>query len=593
MPAPGPNAPLRVPPNCNRCQANRVAWSSPRVDYCYQCLPGGPFPPPACTRCGSRKDYFSQGLCLRCHPRSPQHVGSCTGCLAWGVYPQYSWTCWSCRWWRTHYPQGTCAYCRRAARVSDVQACRLCLEQARMVQQPGRAPDIAAAVKHGQQLFFANLLTKRRASAMPAAQPRQPRGKNRLPYPPGTTFDEHAGVQLALFDIAPDPDLVRRRVLDEDSDLTRYCAAIVNAHADRYGWSVRQRMAVIRSLRVLQMLRSNPTAKILASEVVGLRRYDGTITSTLDVLAEADLLIEDVPTHTERYFTAKFIAAGGLPPLMRQHLQLWLQIMIGGSRQAPRQIPRDPATVRLHILGLAPVVQTWAEGGRQSFAEITTDDIRDALAKLPADTSNRHHAESALKSLFKILKGRRLVFTDPTKGLVATAVRTTIPLPLDAALIRAELNSPDPALALAVALVAFHALTARQVRELLLTDIIDGRLHLAERDIPLAAPARTRLAAWLDHRNRTWPNTVNPHLLINRRTAPRLVTAGPSFPWKDSPLRPSALREDRILHEIHTTGGDVRRVCDLFGLSVDGATRYLNTLEHPDLSTHLQGPAHP
>ena len=68
-------------------------------------------------------------------------------------------------------------------------------------------------------------------------------------------------------------------------------------------------------------------------------------------------------------------------------------------------------------------------------------------------------------------------------------------------------------------------------------------------------------------------------------SAPRLVVAGPSFPWKDSRIRPRALREDRILHEIHATGGDVRRIYDLFGLSVEGATRYLKTIEHPDLTT--------
>lgn len=42
-----------------------------------------------------------------------------------------------------------------------------------------------------------------------------------------------------------------------------------------------------------------------------------------------------------------------------------------------------------------------------------------------------------------------------------------------------------------------------------------------------------------------------------------------------------ALRGDRILHEIQATNGDVRRVCDLFGLSIAGATRYADTLEHP------------
>jgi len=39
------------------------------------------------------------------------------------------------------------------------------------------------------------------------------------------------------------------------------------------------------------------------------------------------------------------------------------------------------------------------------------------------------------------------------------------------------------------------------------------------------------------------------------------------------------LREDRILHEIHTSGGDVRRICDLFGLTVAAALRYLPDLE--------------
>ena len=37
--------------------------------------------------------------------------------------------------------------------------------------------------------------------------------------------------------------------------------------------------------------------------------------------------------------------------------------------------------------------------------------------------------------------------------------------------------------------------------------------------------------------------------------------------------------------QIHATGGDIRRICDLFGLTVDGATCYLRTVEHPDLTT--------
>jgi hypothetical protein len=588
MPGPGPTAPL-LPPKGNRCQSNRVAWTSPRVDFCYGCLPGGPFTAPPCTRCGSHAEYFSQGLCSRCHPRSPEHIDSCKGCLAWGVYPRHNWTCWSCKWWEAHYPTGTCAHCGRVSHVSDTRACRLCLENARLEQIPGRAPDVAGANQHSQQLFFANMMFKRRVSSMPDYVTWDGRwskkNKNQLPHRPDTGFDENALVQLTLFDMAPDPEALRRRILIEDSELTRYCAAIVADHARRYGWSVRQRNAVMQTLRMLQTVRPTPTAKIRASDIVALRRYDGTISSTTDVLAEAGLLIEDIPTRVETYFNAKFIADGALPPQMEQHLRLWLQIMIGGSRHAPRQIPRDSATVELHIRGLAPVIQVWAEAGHQSFAEITKDDILTALATLPTKTTHRHFAENGLKSLFKILKGRRLVFADPMRGLDVTRVATNIPLPLDTALIRAELNNPNPAVALAVALIAFHALTGKQVRELQLTDIVDGRLRLGGRDIPLAAPVRTRLAARLDYRNATWPASANPHLLINRRTAPRLTPGGHSFPWRNSALRPQVLREDRILHEIHATGGDIRRLCDLFGLSIEGATRYLKTIEHPDLTS--------
>jgi site-specific recombinase XerC len=267
---------------------------------------------------------------------------------------------------------------------------------------------------------------------------------------------------------------------------------------------------------------------------------------------------------------------------MKQQLEVWLQIMTKGATTAPRQRARDPQTVRVHLQGIAPIIQAWADAGHQSLAEITPEQVRQAL---PEKGARRNLAEHGLRSLFKALKGRKLVFADPTRGMKASPVATNVPLSLDTAAIRGELNSPDPVIALAVALVAFHALTRKRVRALHLTDIVDGHLILGDRAIPLAAPVRTRLAAWLNHRNRTWPGTANPHLLINRRTAPRLVPVGAQFPWLHTTLRPQALREDRILSEIHATGGDIRRICDLFGLSVEGATRYLMTVEHPDLTT--------
>lgn len=262
-------------------------------------------------------------------------------------------------------------------------------------------------------------------------------------------------------------------------------------------------------------------------------------------------------------------------------MDTWLDIMLSGSKSAPRRLPRHPQTVHLHILGMAPIWHTWAARGIQSFAEISREDV---VAALPPPGAHRCFAEQGLRGLFDILKARKEVFTNPARGLRATPSGSTIPLPLDTELIRTALNSDDPASALAVALVAFHGLTGPQLQALALTDIHDGRLTVDGRSIPLAGPVRTRLAAYLDYRARTWPATINPHLLINRRTGPRTNRVGRGFPWVKLGVTPQALREDRILQEIHATGGDVRRICDFFGLTVDGAMRYTAGIEHPDLT---------
>jgi hypothetical protein len=59
------------------------------------------------------------------------------------------------------------------------------------------------------------------------------------------------------------------------------------------------------------------------------------------------------------------------------------------------------------------------------------------------------------------------------------------------------------------------------------------------------------------------------------------VRACKQFPWTTQDVTPQALRDDRITQEIYATGGDVRRLCDFFGLGIDAALRYTTVLEHP------------
>jgi hypothetical protein len=129
-------------------------------------------------------------------------------------------------------------------------------------------------------------------------------------------------------------------------------------------------------------------------------------------------------------------------------------------------------------------------------------------------------------------------------------------------------------------LLAYHAIHMRQLAQLQLTDIRGGRLHLDDRVILLAGPVRERVDAYLSYRAATWPTTVNAHLFIHARswTGTRPVTSE----WIGRQLGISAenIRLDRIYQEVEATGGDIRALCDLFGMSIANAARWITTIDH-------------
>lgn len=106
-----------------------------------------------------------------------------------------------------------------------------------------------------------------------------------------------------------------------------------------------------------------------------------------------------------------------------------------------------------------------------------------------------------------------------------------------------------------------------------------------------AEPVRVRLAAYLDHRNQRWPHTANPHLFIHHRTALGTKPVGARWPGLVLGTAARDIRTDRILDEVRATGGDLRRICALFGLSVKAAARYTSILDHPDLVGTRADPA--
>lgn len=537
------------------------------VGHCFECWPGGPVEPPPCRRCLSKLDYWTAGLCIRCHPRAPQAVDSCRDCLAWGATRTHKWRCKSCDGWRRKWPVGDCPVCGRAVPLHRDGGCRLCRTQRSLaLRSVDRSSliDLAEANRHGQQLFLADMS---RAARMAGTRTGVAEPVALAPIRPA------AGRQLVLIRVAWDLAEGARRGFPAPRDpaLAASLWSFVRDHARRHGWAVGQTERVQRGVRVLLGIQDSPGAPVRASDVALLSTIGLPARTVADVLAEAGMLEDDRVPALVRWFEAK---VAGLPADMQSELRVWLDVRRHGSTTPPRLKPRAEATIRSQLGFAMPALLAWA-GTHQSLREISRDHVH---AVLPPSGSPRSTMLQGLRSIFRVLKARQLVFVNPTTHMSVPKPNRPAPRSVDLDALRAALDSDDATRAALAALLAFHALTVGQLQSVELTDVRDGRLHLGDHTVLLAGPVRERLDSYLDHRATRWPDTANAHLFVNYRSA---HSTRPVTPWwvrKRLGMSPLAVRQDRILDEAHASGGDVRLVCDLFGLSVAGAYRYTATV---------------
>ncbi|MGT2462856.1 hypothetical protein [Sinomonas atrocyanea] len=567
------------PKTCSACGRRPVASSNnPRTRYCYECMPGGPYVPPPCRRCGRTEGYYSAGLCDRCHRHAPQPMTSCRDCHAWGVNRLNQWLCTACHKWRKRYPVGTCGSCRTVLAVNDDQACRLCWHQYRATGLKKAGMGLTAANLSGQQLFFANL----RHSA--AGQQRGYRRPGTDPAPNAregaAPFTSVSYRQLVLFD--SERDLRRGRTHGFPPTTHPEMAAFLDSTAlelaSRHGWGEDTAGKVRRGLAIVLALQDTPGAPVRTTEVLRLQQLGLNCTRVLEVCQVAGLLDDDLSPVIDRWFAGTI---ADLPAQMRSELGRWYSVMKSGSKTPPRSKPRSETTIRLYISWSLPALGTWAAAGHTSLREITADDVR---AVLPPAGDPRATMGQGLRCIFRVLKAHHLVFLNPLNRIRTGTAARLHPLPLPPEMLREALESTDPARAAVTALAAFYGLRTGQLRSLLLTDLHSGCLHLGERTIPLAAPVRARINAWIAYRERRWPNTANQHLFISRHTA---LGDGPvGYEWITQSIGTTVqkVREDRILHEMIASGGDLRRICDMFGLTIGGAERYAAALGLPGLA---------
>lgn len=476
--------------------------------------------------------------------------------------------CEGCHGWRRNFPeQGDCAGCGRLINLGAAGWCRLCWRQAAAARTQQRGITVAEANKHGQQLFLADTFRQKRP--IRSASPELP---SELPRPRRIAYH-----QLRLFEMPRDLRDIGKHLLQipQNGTLPAQLDELARRLADSHGWSKTRRNAALQGLRILLALQDGSGAAIRASDVTVLGHLGLRAQPVLEILSEAGLLIDDRRPAVLSWFDRQIT---DLPEPMTSEVRTWFEILHQGNAAPPRSKPRAEMTVRLRIRFALPALHTWATQGRLSLREITRADV---LTILPTTGSDRALMGTSLRSLFSVLKRHRLIFTNPTSRLRTGRPEMRQPLPLDLEPVQEAVNSSRPERSALAVLAAFHALRNGQLRDMLLTDLRDGRLHLPNRVVLLAPIVRDRISAWLDHRAKRWPCTANPYLFINAQTAVRTTSVSPQ--WINAVLGISAhaVREDRILDEAIASGGDIRRLCDLFGLSIAGAQRYVSVLGDP------------
>ncbi len=302
-----------------------------------------------------------------------------------------------------------------------------------------------------------------------------------------------------------------------------------------------------------------------------LRALDIGAERVAEVLDEMGVLVDDRRPAFDDWLERKL---DGLTQGISHDIEAWQRMLHDGGA---RTRARDQATVWNYLNAIRPVLLIWS-ARYHHLREVTRDDVLTVLATLHG--SRRMNTLVGLRSLFACSKKNGTIFRNPTSHIKVGQQEYGVIQPLRPSEVAdAIATANSPAVRLILALAAVHAARSGAIRELQLDDIDlnNRRLVIAGLTRPLDDLTRQLLLGWLDHRRTRWPNTANPHLIINQQTA---LEVGPvsSF-WAKKALRGHTatlerLRVDRQLEEALTHGPDPLHLAAVFGLDEKTAIRY-------------------
>jgi hypothetical protein len=296
-----------------------------------------------------------------------------------------------------------------------------------------------------------------------------------------------------------------------------------------------------------------------------------SVSRTAEILSAAGLLDDDRVLPLDAWTESRLAA---LAPGIAACARSWARALAHGTS---RSRPCSPGTARIYLLRACPVLRQWSSRYNH-LREVTPGDVTAAIAARHGH--ERRQALVALRSLMRHCKKHGLVFADPAARVRSTPqpAKTTLPLPASR-LSTAAAAAATPAIRLALALAAVHALRSKAIRHLALSDIdlAGRRITVAGQSRPLDGLTRKLALEWLSYRREHWPRTSSPFLIVNSQTATSRRPV--SKDWLNKPFRSlgvtlEQLRIDRQLDEALTAGPDPLHLTAVFGIAGETAIRY-------------------
>ncbi|MFB9881789.1 hypothetical protein ACFFMN_28015 [Planobispora siamensis] len=489
--------------------------------------------------------------------------------------------CAACTLWRHNkhrHQEDVCTGCGRTELIGKGY-CRLCWNQARAEARASGEPGVRAIASNFltqvgafHQLFFAGMQISKGATTTPERRYDR-RGAPRKPPPAPAHRPRGRWIQTKLLDVGRD---FTRFDEDTNADLGNPWLAwgIHLAHqiGEAHGWRRGTRYDVRRGLIIVLSFHAAGDVVRYSELFPAMRALEISVERVAEVLTAMGVFLDDRTASFENWLERKL---DGLTDGIRQPAEAWLRTMREGG---PRTKPRDPATVWNHMSHLRSTLLTWSQR-YDHLREVTGDDVLAALDTLTG--SRRANLLVSLRSLFAFAKKTGKVFRDPTRGIRVGQHPYRLAQRLDQDDVdRATEAATTPAARLVLMLAAVHAARTGAIRALLLDDVDLGnrRLTIAGRTRPIDEFSHQILTEWLGYRRTRWPNTANPHLLINQMSA---HGTGPvsTIDFAKKKLRGQAvtlerLRVDRQLEEALASGPDPLHLAAVFGLDPKTAIRY-------------------